>query len=220
MQAPVPLKRAPREGAHPLRQRAASLHPRAAHIPDIPLPQLLARRDVEREHDGVQPPRAQLLPGRVWRQSGGWGRRRHGRGRIRGGQGVEARGGEGVGEGVEFAAGGDVAGDGERAAHDADAAGAQEGGGRAGGGEREVGERTERDEGECVGRVGVEEGEDLVDGVEVRWREGVGGIGRGFVGCGGGGFSDGVVVGGRSWRWGVEEVGPGVRGGEMGMLVV
>lgn len=82
--------------------------------------------------------------------------------------------------GVEFGDRGDVAWDGEGAAHDDDFFGKQEGFWVGGGGEGQVGEGPDGDDGDGVGRVGVEEAEDLVVG---------GGVGGGVER--GGGFEVG-----------------------------
>ena len=92
-----------------------------------------------------------------WRLRG-----RHRAGWIGGRERVDAGGGRGVSDAVEFGNGSDIAGFVESAAHDEELLRSEEGEGFEGSGGGEVGEWTDCYQGYCVWRVGAEEGEDIM----------------------------------------------------------
>ena len=115
---------------------------------------------------------------------------------------------DGVGENIEFAHWGDVAGKVNRAAHDQKTLGAKESDRVFRGCESVVGERAERDEGDGVDWGRCKKSQDFIrrrrsGGTEqiLRRRR----VGMGHIGCG----RDDRVVGRRQGRRRVKEMGPG-----------
>lgn len=95
----------------------------------------------------------------------------HRRGRGRRSEGVYTGGGNGIGIGVEFADGGDVAGDVHGAPHDHELLDAEEGLWVLGGGHGDVGERAHCADGDRVLGLFPQNSKDLLVGWELGWRE-------------------------------------------------